>query len=181
MKQVLMFSALAVASMASTTFAQTVANGPYYATPSWNQTLPVAQRFIVLANFNQEAVLDRETGLVWEREPDTQATDYSPAIGHCRTLVKGGRQGWRAPTNQEMRTLVQIGNMDGFTDQLPPGHPFIVPNGLTYWTTTYLLRDATLALMMRFTRPDTTPSFSKDLGNSANVWCVRAQAVSDHL
>ena len=26
-------------------------NGPYYATPSWDQQLPVSQRFIVLSNW----------------------------------------------------------------------------------------------------------------------------------
>ena len=50
--------------------AQTVANGPYYAWPSWDQTLPSSTRFIVWANFNSQAVLDRETGLVWERSPN---------------------------------------------------------------------------------------------------------------
>src|SRR5262249_23927325 len=43
--------------------------GRYYATPSWDQTLPASTRFIVLSNFNSQAVLDRETGLVWERTP----------------------------------------------------------------------------------------------------------------
>ena len=38
--------------------------GPYYAMPSWDQTLPAATRFIVLTNMGSEAVLDRETGLV---------------------------------------------------------------------------------------------------------------------
>src|SRR5262249_15328144 len=42
------------------------ANGPYYAEPSWDQMLPASTRFIVLSNFNSEAVLDRETGLVWQ-------------------------------------------------------------------------------------------------------------------
>src|SRR5713101_6294178 len=45
--------------------AQTTANGPYYATPSWDQTLActtlaTCPRFIVLSNFNNQAVLDRE-------------------------------------------------------------------------------------------------------------------------
>jgi hypothetical protein len=44
-------------------------NGSYYANPSWDQELPAAQRFIVLSNLNNEAVLDRETGLVWQRTP----------------------------------------------------------------------------------------------------------------
>jgi hypothetical protein len=41
-------------------------NGPYYATPSWDQKLPAATRFIVLSDWFNEAALDRETGLVWE-------------------------------------------------------------------------------------------------------------------
>ena len=35
---------------AGSTLAQTTANGPYYATPSWDQTLPASTRFIVLSN-----------------------------------------------------------------------------------------------------------------------------------
>jgi hypothetical protein len=40
--------------------AQSTQNGPYYANPSWDQQLPDATRFIVLLNWNSEAVLDRE-------------------------------------------------------------------------------------------------------------------------
>lgn len=158
--------------------AQTVARGPYYATPSWDQTLASNVRFIVLANMNQEAVLDRETGLVWERQPTTELMDYGPGLFHCRSLVKGNRQGWRLPTNEELRTLVSIGIIDGFTDQLPLGHPFILDSGRTYWTATDLYRDPTIVIMMRFQRPDTSPGFSKDVNNLESVWCVRAQGVS---
>jgi len=49
--------------------AQSFQNGPYYANPSWDQQMPAAQRFIVLSNWSSAAVLDRETGLVWERSP----------------------------------------------------------------------------------------------------------------
>lgn len=38
---------------------------PYYAMPARDQTLPAATRFIVLTNMASQAVLDRETGLVW--------------------------------------------------------------------------------------------------------------------
>src|SRR5262245_61970541 len=91
---------LAIGSIASNVFAQTTANGPYYATPSWDQTLPSNTRFIVLSNFNSEAVLDRETGLVWERAPDTIARTWSVAAGRCASLKKGGRFGWRLPSVQ---------------------------------------------------------------------------------
>ena len=49
--------------------AQTTSAGPYYATPSWGQKLQcdtpaTCPRFIVLSNWDNAAVLDRETGLV---------------------------------------------------------------------------------------------------------------------
>src|SRR3954470_5539434 len=78
--------------------AQTAAVGPYYATPSWDQTLActalaTCPRFIVLSNFNNDAVLDRETGLVWERHPSPNVALNNAYL--CSTNVIGNRQGWR--------------------------------------------------------------------------------------
>ena len=37
--------------------------------PAWSQKLSAAQRFVLV--LDGEAVLDKETGLVWEKSPDT--------------------------------------------------------------------------------------------------------------
>src|SRR5215471_13790444 len=75
--------------------------GPYYATPSWDQTLPASTRFVVLSNFSSQAVLDRDTGLVWERTPSLPAgssgTTRNAAILFCWDAKTGGRLGWRLP------------------------------------------------------------------------------------
>jgi len=109
--------------------AQTTSNGPYYATPSWDQKLQcdtqaTCPRFIVLSNWNSEAVLDRETGLVWERSPDVSSLKtWFTARSHCLNRGSGARKGWRLPSIQELQSLldpsIPVGSLS-----LPPGHPF---------------------------------------------------------
>src|SRR5262245_51000289 len=69
--------------------------GPYYATPSWDQTLPTETRFIVLTNMASAAVLDRETGVVWERLPGPTPLNWFDAHLYCNDVTTGGRMGWR--------------------------------------------------------------------------------------
>jgi hypothetical protein len=114
-------------------FAQTIANGPYYATPSWDQTLPAAQRFIVLANFNSQAVLDRETGLVWQRAINPFFLPQFNASVNCNALRVDGRMGWRLPTIQELLSLVDA---SANSTALPAGHPFqgLSEANMALWT-----------------------------------------------
>lgn len=116
-------AAVALALVASCASAQATFNGPYYAMPSWDQTLPVASRFLVLSNFNNDAVLDRETGLVWQRAPRPVASTYINTAGLCGQQVSGNRGGWRMPTNAELATLFEPSSTA--VDGLPVGHPFL--------------------------------------------------------
>src|SRR5262252_5957843 len=128
------------------------AAGPYYATPSWDQTLPASTRFVVLSNFASAAVLDRETGLIWERSPSATEQIGVPlpgvfggdyAASHCNNLTVGNRMGWRLPTVQELLTLVDP-SQSGL--KLPAGHPFINVQS-AYWTsTTYVVTNLGQAL-----------------------------------
>src|SRR4030095_1945517 len=43
-----------------------------------------SERFVVLADFNNEAVLDRETQLVWQRSP-LSATKWVFALHNCQS------------------------------------------------------------------------------------------------
>jgi hypothetical protein len=133
--------ALAIGIVAGNAVAQTTANGPYYATPSWDQQLPASTRFVVLSNWvdpsfpsGGAAVLDRETGLVWQRTIATFAgstTDnWSNTARICSYQTTGGRYGWRLPSIYEIGTLV-----DPATGI---GSPFIFPSAVTValWSST---------------------------------------------
>jgi hypothetical protein len=141
-------AAVVVGCLASPGEAQTVSPGPYYAPPSWDQTLPAATRFVVLSNMSNAAVLDRETGLVWERSPLSPCTNplfcitlesgvrtYDRAHFHCRQLTLGHRGGWRLPTVEELASLLDLDPANTSVSRLPPGHPF---QGVqfSYWTGT---------------------------------------------
>lgn len=120
--------------------AQTTAPGPYLATPAWDQqlkcdTLATCQRFVVLTNWNSEAVLDRETGLVWERAPNRPPQHtWGFSLQSCAVQKTGGRFGWRLPTIQELLSLA-IPDASG-RPSLPPGHPFVLASSVGYWSAT---------------------------------------------
>ena len=159
--------------------AQTTAVGPYYATPSWDQKIPCTgpsncPRFVVLSNWNSEAILDRETGLVWERSPSALRRNWSDALGSCiRGVQAGNRKGWRLPTIQELGSLVEPGLGEGALS-LPGGHPFDVQFD-TYITATTNSSGANLAWGVDFSSGSSTGVSKTAL---FLVWCVRGgQAV----
>jgi hypothetical protein len=158
--------------------AQTFQNGPYYANPAWDQQIPAAQRFIVLSNWNNEAVLDRETGLVWERTPDTGIRVWSAAIGHCNFHAAiGNRLGWRLPSLQELGTLVDKSQS---SPALPAGHPFqgILgggPGGSDFWSATTLVSESNpgFAIAIDFLNGEVSAASKTNTNVASRSWCVR--------
>ena len=143
-----------VAFAVSSVHAQTTANGPYYATPSWDQTLPASTRFVVLSNMNSEAVLDRETGLVWQRAPSASGVDWGAASEMCLASTTGNRGGWRLPTVNELARLFDPTVTSGIP--LPPGHPFTglpsleISEARFFWTLNLLASSADLYRIIQY-------------------------------
>lgn len=102
------------------------------AAPTWHQLLPAAERFQLV--MNDEAVLDKETGLVWERTGSSEEMDWYEAIDYCYGRTTGGRKGWRLPTMEELSSLVDPSEED---PALPEGHPFLGDHVSSYcWSST---------------------------------------------
>ena len=172
--------ALGMAGLAvSPAGAETVAVGPYYAMPSWDQTLPASTRFIVLSNMSSAAVLDRETGLVWEKAPTTPASNWFDASFACHVLTTGSRMGWRLPTFYELASLLDP--TAATTPPLPAGNPFVGIVAMFYWTATAIDAGPTRAQLVDFSVPAgaASPSGAAKTastgfgGNSIFTWCVR--------
>lgn len=102
--------------------------------PSWYQVVPAEKRFVLV--MNDEAVLDKETGLVWQRTPGVYKTNWYSAIDVLVNKIIGGRKGWRLPTYEELASLVDPSQ---YNPALPPGHPFIdvqYADADYYWSAT---------------------------------------------
>ena len=126
-------------------------------------------RFQALPAFANQAVLDTETGLVWERAPSAGAFTWGQAHDRCNRLVLGARMAWRVPTLQELTSLLDIGAPNNLT----PGHPFVVLPpwniGEAIWSATTSASNATNAWGMNLASTLTiTPK-----GSLSHAWCVR--------
>ena len=100
--------------------------GPYFPDPAWDRKLPAAFRFVVLTNWDYAAVLDKETGLVWERAPGPVPQTWSAAKMACLNKTVSNRKGWRLPSAVELMSLIDPSVTSGREPAPGPslcGHP----------------------------------------------------------
>jgi len=150
--------------------------------PSWTLALPAddtgdpcnSRRFACV--LGGEAVLDNETGLVWQRDPETSAVTWYAAASNCRVAATGGKYGWRLPATHELASL-----LDTSADFLPDGHPF---GGQAAVTGEWWSNSAPLLIAAGSSPPHPDILFSEVVVNPAvpaidtrltlnNAWCVR--------
>jgi hypothetical protein len=147
--------------------------------PAWDQQINDPKRFIVLSAFGGAAVLDLETGLVWEQSPETApgfttAVDWYNAHLSCLFRTVGGRKGWRLPLTSELASLIDPTQSN---PALPSGHPFsnvqssLVPPFLLYWSATTDPSAPGGAFSVFFSGGGFVSNALKT--GSHHLWCVR--------
>jgi hypothetical protein len=149
-------------------------------TQNWDKKLDAtngcnSDRFTCL--WGDTAVRDNETGLVWDRAPDTTARTWHFAIHHCAQREVGGRKGWSLPMREQLATLVDTSNNN---PTLPTGHPFLNVQSARYWAAS-LTPDSsnstfTFAWLVDFVNGNVGNSL-KDTDQLA--WCVRGGQAFD--
>jgi hypothetical protein len=157
-----------------------------YSTNSWSKKLPCdsqtnCPRFEVLADFNNEAVLDKETGLVWEKSPDSNfryglQAAQNRCNGRCWYSTSVGRCGWRVPTVQELESLIDPTrfSLQGVST-LPSGNPFSNVQAYPgrYWSATVEpFGGGPSAWSVSFSSGN-PPTSVGAVTNEEYVWCVR--------
>jgi hypothetical protein len=119
-----------------------------------------------------KAVIDRGTGLVWERSPQNAGFTWHDAVDACYGKTVGGRMGWRLPSVAELQSLFDLS-----ADHLPNNHPFVFSPSIaeTYWTSERT--DNLLSVYLFSSVPESPVSASSS--NTLSVWCVRGGAPRD--
>ena len=140
----------------------------------WDQALPAAQRFVVLAAFGNAAVLDKNTGLVWEQSPEATTSYPWPAAAiACIAKTVGGQKGWRLPAIPELASLIAPA-VPGPT--LPAGHPFTNVQLVSYWSATTSAFMPTEAWFVHFGGGAVSGGTKAGMNP---VWCVRGGMIAD--
>jgi len=143
--------------------------------PVWSQKLPAddgdpvtgcgSSRFECVLDGG--AVLDKETGLVWEQFPVTLTYSWASACSHCYRREVDRRTGWRLPTIEELASLVDTTQSN---PALPEGHPFENVQSSYYWSSSTYADNPDFAWFVYFLHGNVDGSV-KDV--SRPVWCVR--------
>jgi hypothetical protein len=139
----------------------------------WDKNLPSASRFTILPEFNNEAVRDNNTGLVWERAPDGTTRSWDEATAYCVNKIVGGSAGWRLPSVVELKSLQD--------PSLPA--PFVPTNLFTsvqidYWAATTFGVNSSEAWVVSFFTG--TAGYGLKTDNSHGyAWAVRGPMDAD--
>lgn len=133
----------------------------------WGRKFPASERFVVLSQFSNQAVLDKETQLVWQAllAPSSSAVNWTSAQLSCHNATTGGRGGWRLPTYAEIDSVFE-------TDGVKPPAFNGVPSG-QYWTATVYPSLSTFAMYINV---PTGTLGANDMKSQLRSWCVRGPA-----
>jgi len=145
----------------------------------WDTNNPSATRFTVLAAI-PGAVLDNNTGLVWEQAPDGTLRSWGTATSYCVNKNVGGTRGWRLPSVPELASLIDptlpapFVPASAFTISTSDTTPGVQSAG--YWSASSIAVDPFAAWNVIFSSGSV---FNLDKANSNHAWCVRGGMNAD--
>lgn len=148
--------------------------GAGYQSLSWDTHNPLASRFTTVFT---GAVMDSNTGLVWEQAPDATippTRSWNAATLYCLNKNVGGTKGWRLPSIPELASLIDP-SVSEPGPTLTPGHPFSTVAGANYWSATASASTSssfgTANILVVSFQAGSVETIGKV--STAHAWCVR--------
>ncbi|MGH7147812.1 MAG: DUF1566 domain-containing protein [Nitrospiraceae bacterium] len=134
-------------------------------TMRWDTIHPSDSRFTTAF---PGAVLDKNTGLVWEQLPKgTSGNMWSDARLECINKSVGGQKGWRLPSVVELASLIN----PSLLEPVVPGVVFTGVQVGNYWSGTTSAGGSTTAFVV--SSDDRSVGTSNKTSTNLYVWCVR--------
>ena len=136
----------------------------------WDTNNPSASRFVTAFT---GAVLDKNTGLVWEQAPDTTRRSWFDAASYCVNKDVGGTRGWRLPSVAELTSLIDPSLAAPFV----PASVFTGVQSDAYWSASTVYVTPTFAWDVLFLTANNIDGYVgnvlKTVNNADYAWCVR--------
>lgn len=129
----------------------------------WDTNNPSASRFVTAFI---GAVLDKNTGLVWEQAPDATTRTWPAATSYCANKPVGGTVGWRAPSVIELKSVQDPSLAAPFV----PASVFTGVQSSGYWSASSIAGEPTSAWAVSFGDGVVGNGVKAAAGP---VWCVR--------
>ena len=145
----------------------------------WDRVILQPDRLVVLQEFGFGAVLDLETGLVWEKSPETDTGTWDDARFRCLEQAVGGgiRYGWRLPSIMELASLLDP--LTAGVPDLPGGHPFDLAfiegeaRSGGFWSRTLDAETSDLVWFANFGQTSLKIFRIQKATGELRAWCVR--------
>ena len=138
-------------------------SGDGHHTLRWDTNHASATRFTTAFH---GAVLDKNTGLVWEQSPEVTPLFWFLATIHCVGRTVGGMVGWRLPSVVELKSVQDPSLAAPFV----PASVFTGVQPTFYWSATTVADFPTTAWVVNF-HDGNVSGHVKTLTSPA--WCVR--------
>lgn len=135
----------------------------------WDTNHPSATRFTTAF---PGAVLDKNSGLVWEQAPDATPLFWNLARLSCVNMSLGGTRGWRLPSVAELASLIDPSLPTPFV----PASVFTGVQSVGYWSVTSSAAFPGSAWSVSF-HNGIVNEFSQTISHPA--WCVRGGMNAD--
>lgn len=120
-------------------------------------------------------VVDKTTGLMWQRHVENVGLAWEDAVDRCESLDLGGFDDWRLPTMIELASIIALGKNPAVQAEVFPGTP-----GADFWSSTDSAQYEGKELFrwtanLGFQRGSVnTSAINNPLQNKYRVRCVRA-------